>query len=186
MISDTTSHAPPSVLTWLTAIETLPTTGLHDFPRAQISPSVRRKRQRSVEISVSPLEKRSTSRSLDGIEKPVHEPGSWERCKGGRVCTLVGREPLDEIREGKAVFNMAANSDVCLTFPMRNAPDQNHHSNDSLQSLLINPVTLPPLTQLPPDRLPPASLFPASSSTRAFTIPATLLHKMVCRWMSKD
>ena len=114
MTSETTSPPPPSLLTWLSAIETPPTSTSQHSPFTQISPSVRRKRQRSVGRTTPVHRKRRTTRSLDGLRGLIHEEASLEEGKRGRLHTRVGREPLHELRWANSAINMAVNLDVRL------------------------------------------------------------------------
>ena len=114
MTSEITSPSPPSVLTWLSAIETSPTPTSQESPPTQTSPSVRKKRQQSVGTTTPVHRKRRTTTSLDGLRGLVREEASLEECRRGRPHTRVSREPLHELSWANSAINMAGNMDVRL------------------------------------------------------------------------
>ena len=114
MTSLITSQSYPSLLTWLSAIETPPTSTSQDAPFTQTSPSVRKNRQRTVGTTTPMQKGRRTTRSLDGLREFVHEEDSSRECKRGRAHTRVSREPLRDLSEANSAFNMAASLDIRL------------------------------------------------------------------------
>ena len=67
----------------------------------------------------TPVQKRSrTSRSLDGLKEVVHENCRLELWEGEKASALVGRVPLGERSKGDSAFNMSANLNVSLAFPL--------------------------------------------------------------------
>ncbi|KAM0794019.1 hypothetical protein BDR22DRAFT_49414 [Usnea florida] len=115
MTSGITSPSPSSLLTWLSAIETSPTSILQDSAYTQASPSVRRKRQRSVGTTTPVHKKRRITRSLDGLRGLIHEEASSEGFKRGTSHTRVRREPLHDLSRPNSAINMAEILDPRVT-----------------------------------------------------------------------